>query len=56
MEKNNKNLEDTSKYGEFISSYFCWNTLDKQKRKVKELENLTSNKKENSKKNKDKMR
>lgn len=39
-------IEDTTKYGEFISSYFGWNTLEGQKEKVKDLENMTKNKKE----------
>ncbi len=33
--------EDTTKYGEFISSYFAWITLEKQKETAKELENVT---------------
>ncbi len=33
--------EDTTKYGEFISSYFAWVTLPEQKDKVKKLENIT---------------
>ncbi len=33
--------EDTTKYGEFVSSYFSWVSLDKQKEKVDELENIT---------------
>lgn len=33
--------EDTTKYGEFISSYFAWVSLPKQKEKVEELENIT---------------
>ena len=33
--------EDTSKYGEFISSYFSWLTPDKQKEKAKEMDNMT---------------
>lgn len=53
---NNKNLgkqiretseevgEDSTKYGEFISSYFAWVSLPKQKEKVEELENITKNK------------
>lgn len=40
--------EDSTKYGEFISSYFAWVSLPKQKEKVEELENIT--------KKKDKMR
>ena len=44
--KNNRysNLEeDSTKYGEFISSFFGWTTLDKQKEKAKELDNMTKN-------------
>ncbi len=33
--------EDVTKYGEFISSYFAWLTLDKQKKKANEMENMT---------------
>lgn len=33
--------EDTTKYGEFISSYFAWITLPEQKNKAKKLENIT---------------
>ncbi len=33
--------EDTTKYGEFISSYFAWITLEKQKETAKNLENIT---------------
>ena len=36
--------EDTTKYGEFISSYFAWVSLPKQKEKVEELENITKKK------------
>lgn len=32
--------EDTTKYGEFVSSYFEWITPDEQKQKAKELEQL----------------
>ena len=46
MDKNNnKNKkefrEDTTKYGEFVSSYFGWVTPEKQKRSVEKLENIT---------------
>ncbi len=34
-------FEDTTKYGEFISSYFGWTTLKKQKQRVDELENIS---------------
>lgn len=33
--------EDTTKYGEFISSYFAWITLPEQKDKAKKLEDIT---------------
>ncbi len=33
--------EDTTKYGEFISSYFAWITLEKQKEDAKRLEEIT---------------
>lgn len=36
--------EDTTKYGEFISSYFAWVSLPEQKEKVKKLENMTKGK------------
>ena len=36
--------EDTTKYGEFISSYFAWVSLPDQKEKVEELENITKKK------------
>ncbi len=37
--------EDTTKYAEFISSYFAWVPLKKQKRRADELENMTKNEK-----------
>ena len=40
-------IEDTTKYGEFVSSYFAWLTLDRQKKTARKLENITKkNKKE----------
>ncbi len=33
--------EDTTKYGEFISSYFAWITLEQQKDIANKLENIT---------------
>lgn len=48
-DKNKKEKEDTTKYGEFISSYFGWVSMDKQKDRVEELENIT--KKEENKRN-----
>lgn len=34
--------EDVTKYGEFVSSYFAWLTLEKQKEKAKKMENITN--------------
>lgn len=36
--------EDTTKYGEFISSYFAWVSLKDQKKIAKKLEEITKNK------------
>ena len=33
--------EDTTKYGEFISSYVAWVSLPQQKGRVNELEEMT---------------
>ena len=41
-----ENIEDTTKYGEFISSYFAWVSLPKQKETVNKLENITKKKNE----------
>lgn len=38
--------EDVTKYGEFISSYFAWRTLDKQKEIADKLANITDEDKE----------
>lgn len=35
-------IEDTTMYGEFVTSYFAWVPLSKQKEKVEELENMTN--------------
>lgn len=48
-ETNSKEVEvgeDTTKYGEFISSYFAWITLPEQKDKAKKLENITKTNKD----------
>ena len=37
-------IEDATKYGEFVSSYFAWLTLDRQKKKAKEMESMTKKK------------
>ena len=41
--------EDTTKYGEFISSYFAWVSLPNQKDRVEELENMTKKREKNRK-------
>ena len=42
MEKEKKEKpEDSTKYGEFISSFFTWKTPEKQKKVVEKLENIT---------------
>lgn len=33
--------EDTTKYGEFISSYFAWVSLPEQKAKAEKMQNMT---------------
>lgn len=38
---NKENGEDATKYGEFVSSYFGWITLDEQKQIAKKLDNIT---------------
>lgn len=40
--------EDSTKYGEFISSYFAWISLPEQKEKAEKMQNMT--KKEDKKK------
>lgn len=37
--------EDTTKYGEFISSYFAWISLNNQKEKAEEMNNMTKDRK-----------
>lgn len=41
---NMEDMEDVTKYGEFVSSYFAWLTLEHQKRQAKEMENMTNKK------------
>ena len=41
--------EDSTKYGEFISSYFAWVSLPEQKDKVNKLESVTRKQKEEKK-------
>lgn len=37
-------IEDATKYGEFVSSYFAWLTLDRQKKKAKDMDQMTKRK------------
>lgn len=39
-----KETEDATKYGEFISSYFAWIGLERQKKKAKQMEEMTRGK------------
>lgn len=41
--------EDNTKYGEFISTYFAWIPLSKQKEKAREIEKMTQKDKGRSK-------
>lgn len=38
---NIEGFEDVTKYGEFVSSYFAWLTLEEQKEKVNRMEKMT---------------
>ena len=41
--------EDSTKYGEFISSYFAWIPLPEQKENTKRLENIAKDRKSKKK-------
>lgn len=43
-------IEDVTKYGEFVSSYFAWMTLEGQKKRADELDKMTNINKKNNKK------
>ena len=38
---NIEEYEDITKYGEFVSSYFAWMSLEEQKNRVDKMENMT---------------
>lgn len=40
MDKNEQ-MEDVTKYGEFVSSYFAWLTPERQKKRAKEIDEMT---------------
>ena len=42
-----KEIEDIAKYGEFVSSYFEWNTLEGQKKRARKLANISKKDKKN---------
>ncbi len=46
MEKKNKKIPNTTKYGEQVCTEFEWLPLDKQKENAKKFENMTKNKKD----------
>lgn len=47
MEKNEKELkEDSTKYGEFISSFHHWLPIEEQKKQAKKMDNMTDKKKD----------
>ena len=46
--------EDSTKYGEFISSYFAWISLPNQKEKAEELHNMTKVKNDKNKRKSEK--
>ena len=48
MKNEDEDFEDVTKYGEFVSSYFAWLTLDGQKERAAKMEQMT--KKNNNKK------
>ena len=41
--------EDNTKYGEFVSTYFAWIPLSKQKERAREMEKMTKKRDEKSK-------
>ena len=47
MNKDKREKEDATKYGEFVASYFGWVSPEKQKDRVEELENITKKEEKN---------
>ncbi len=45
FKKNEDEFEDVTKYGEFVSSYFAWLTLEGQKETAERLQHITKKKK-----------
>ena len=46
--------EDSTKYGEFISSYFAWISLPNQKERAEELDNMTKGENDKNKRKNEK--
>lgn len=44
MKNDEDEIEDATKYGEFVSSYFAWLTLDGQKERADKLDKMTTEK------------
>ncbi len=49
MKKDEDEIEDATKYGEFVSSYFAWLTLDGQKERADNLDKMTRGKNQGQK-------
>ena len=49
LDKNCEVGEDKTKYGEFVSSYFSWISLPKQKDNAERLEKITKKREKKSK-------
>ena len=45
-DKNKRENEDATQYGEFIPSFFAWKTLKEQKEVADKLANITDEEKE----------
>lgn len=46
MKNDEDEIEDSTKYGEFVSTYFAWLTLEGQKERANNLDKMTKRKKE----------
>lgn len=49
MKNDEDEIEDATKYGEFVSSYFAWLTLDGQKERAENLDKMTRKKNQRQK-------
>ena len=47
VKRDKKEKENSTKYGEFVSSYFGWVSPEKQKDRGEELEKITKNEEKN---------